>query len=140
MSSSLQMIASCPELDNEDESSSSFNAAKDIYSTPPRSPNATFSSLFSSKKNTSFSNSLSDPDISAVGNLTSILFHLNQENKPFNYFSSTTKQEDGKEPISVILEENKVKFTDVVMIIKLSKVISQEDNFGTEEYFLSNSV
>jgi hypothetical protein len=72
--------------------------------------------------------SLVNQDILSFKNLSSVLFNLNQENRPFgNDFSNSNSNLD-------------FTFSDVVMIIKLSKVISEEDNYGIGDYLQSNVV
>jgi hypothetical protein len=87
-------------------------------------------SLLSSEKSLS---STPINSISSFNNLTSVLFNLNQEGKPFaNIPSDNTSDE--------MAQDVNNKFNEIVMIIKLSKIVSEEDNFGTGDYFLNNTV
>jgi hypothetical protein len=74
---------------------------------------------------------LKDPDISSFNNLTNIIFNLCEEGKPFRYNSA-----DGNE----ITQNQNYKLSKIVMIIKLSKVVTPEDNYGMNDYFLNNVV
>jgi hypothetical protein len=72
-------------------------------------------------------------NLSNFNNLTTVLFNINEESKPFaNNLSDNASDE--------FLQNINNKFNKIVMIIKLSRIVTTEDNFGTGDYFLNNVV